>query len=278
MQQSYEKRMLRVIAYIYDNPTGDLSLDALADVAAMSRFHWHRVFRAMTGETCATAVKRIRMHLASAALVQTDRPIPEIAASIGYPQMASFSRAFADLYGATPARFRANGQIAPRPMNVTAQEMKMDNVEIRDLPERALLALEHRGAYQEVGRSFQSLFAIIGARGLFGKIGHGVMVCFDDVSSTPVEDLRSYAAVTLTEPLDAPDGLERYDIPAGRAAVLTYTGPYSGLPEAWNAIYCDWLSASDEEMADRPPYEVYLNDPTTTPPDQLVTEIVIPLK
>ncbi len=43
-QHSYDKRISRVIDYIYSNPSADLSLDALADVAAKSRFHWHRVF------------------------------------------------------------------------------------------------------------------------------------------------------------------------------------------------------------------------------------------
>lgn len=58
--QSYEDRLMRVLRYIHDNPTADLSLDRLADVAALSRFHWHRVFHAMTGETCAQAVRRVR--------------------------------------------------------------------------------------------------------------------------------------------------------------------------------------------------------------------------
>ena len=58
MPTTYEDRLRRVIDYIYDHAGEDLSLDTLADVAAMSRFHWHRVFRAMTGETCAKAVRR----------------------------------------------------------------------------------------------------------------------------------------------------------------------------------------------------------------------------
>lgn len=58
-QAEYEVRLLRVLAHIHDHVDGDLSLDALADVACMSRFHWHRVFRAMTGETLADAVRRI---------------------------------------------------------------------------------------------------------------------------------------------------------------------------------------------------------------------------
>ena len=61
MANHYEKRLLRVLDHIHDNPAGDLSLDALADVAALSRFHWHRIFRAMTGETAHQTVKRMRM-------------------------------------------------------------------------------------------------------------------------------------------------------------------------------------------------------------------------
>jgi AraC family transcriptional regulator len=71
---SYEARLLRVLAYIYDHLDGDLSLDRLSDVACMSRFHWHRVFRAMTGETPAEAARRLRLIKAANALVHEDTP------------------------------------------------------------------------------------------------------------------------------------------------------------------------------------------------------------
>ena len=73
MANAYEARMLRVIDYIHDNLDGDLSLDNLADVAAMSRFHWHRVFHAMTGETCAAAVRRVRLNRAAGWCIRIDR-------------------------------------------------------------------------------------------------------------------------------------------------------------------------------------------------------------
>ena len=78
--RSYEARLLRVLAYIYDNLDGDLSLDTLAEIACMSRFHWHRVFRAMTGETLADAIRRIRMAKAANALVlENDAPVADVA-------------------------------------------------------------------------------------------------------------------------------------------------------------------------------------------------------
>jgi AraC family transcriptional regulator len=78
------------LQYIHENPDGDLSLDALADVALMSRFHWHRVFHAMTGETCAQAVKRIRLYRASSWLLGTDKTVAEIATAVGYPNIQSY--------------------------------------------------------------------------------------------------------------------------------------------------------------------------------------------
>lgn len=82
MTNTYEARLIRVLDYIHDNPAGDLSLDALADVAALSRFHFHRVFHALMGETAAQAVRRMRMYRASVALVQTTAPLAKIARAL----------------------------------------------------------------------------------------------------------------------------------------------------------------------------------------------------
>jgi len=278
MPVDYEKRMLRVIQYIHDNPTGDLSLDALADVAALSRFHWHRVFRAMTGNTCANVVKSVRMHRASIALVQTDQSLAEIGAHVGYPQVASFSRAFSDVYGKPPQQFREEGRTAPNPVSFQSGDMMMFDVEIRDMPARQLAALPHKGAYPEIGRTFQTLYAMIGARGLFPKIGPGVALYYNDPTETPQKELFSHAAVTLQEGVELAEDFEAVEIPAGRAAVLTYRGPYAGLPKAWDHLYSTWLTGAGEEVRHEAPYEVYLNDPTNTAPDDLITEVVVPLK
>lgn len=123
--ESHGDRMLRVLAHIHANPAGDLSLDALADVAAMSRFHWHRVFHAMTGETCARAVRRVRRNRAAAWLVQTDRPVARIAMEAGYPGVQSFGRAVKRAPGLAPVAFGRTGA-APAPQMPTPKgELRM---------------------------------------------------------------------------------------------------------------------------------------------------------
>ena len=60
----YTQRIARVMAAIHRDPAAQHSLDALADLAGVSRFHFHRIFAAMTGETGLEAVRRIRLNRA----------------------------------------------------------------------------------------------------------------------------------------------------------------------------------------------------------------------
>ncbi|MGB8813083.1 MAG: AraC family transcriptional regulator [Paracoccaceae bacterium] len=276
MANDTEKRMLRVLDYIHDNPAGDLSLDALADVAAMSRFHWHRVFRGITGETAAQAVRRMRMHRASVALVHTDTPLAQIARNVGYPNLASFTRAFTESYAMSPSAFRNRGEL--RPFLVPKPEVPlMYPVEIRNEPARRLAAMPHIGPYHEIGRAFEKLGATIGARGLFSQAGQMVGVFYDDPSATPAAELRSHAGMVFAEgvPLNPP--VEVVILPPGRHAVLTYKGPYAGLPAAYDHLYCNWLPTSGAEPANSPVFEVYLNSPMDTAPEDLITELCLTL-
>ncbi len=134
MAGSYEKRLMRVLEYIHANPAGDLSLDRLADVAAMSRFHWHRVFHAMTGETCAQATRRIRLHRAACWLVQTGDPVAEVAKKSGYPSAQSFTRAFGEVFGMSPGKFRKRGDMTSPFLQLRKGEYPVFPVEIITAP------------------------------------------------------------------------------------------------------------------------------------------------
>ncbi|WP_244614906.1 AraC family transcriptional regulator [Pukyongiella litopenaei] len=273
----YETRVRRVIQYIYDHPDGDLSLDQLADVAAMSRFHWHRVFRAMTGETCARAVRRIRAHRAACWLVQTDWPVEIVAARAGYDNPQSFARLFRRFYGQGPGEFRAAGVAHALPTELTRGDLVMHPTEIRDLPARRLAALTHTGPFPEIGRAFQEVSAVFTARNLWPHARGMAAVYYSDPGETPESELHSEAGVIVAETLDMPADLHAVDLPAGPHAVMTVKGDYSGLAAAWEAMYSGFLPDCGRDPANRAPFEVYLNDPSQTAPEDLLTEICVPL-
>ncbi len=275
----YERRLLRVIDHIHANPAGDLSLDALADVAALSRFHFHRVFHAMTGETAAGAVRRIRMHRAACWLVQTGWPVTDIARRVGYPGTKSFGRAFEGQFGLTPSAFRKRGEMTSALIKESERKgLQMFSVTIRHDPARRLAAVAHRGPYMEVGQSFERLGTILGQRGLWGRVGALVGVYYDDPAATRASALRSHAGVALPPDMAVPEGLEEVALAEGRVAVLRFKGPYAGLAAAYDHLFGPWLARSGEEPRDAPAVEIYLNTPADTAPDDLLTEVCLPLK
>jgi AraC family transcriptional regulator len=277
MTQSYETRLLRVLDYIHDNPAGDLSLDALAEVAALSRFHFHRVFHAMTGETAAQTVRRLRLYRAALQLLQGNTPPAQIAANLGYANPTSFARAFTEAHGLSPTAFRARGELRPPPPQFHKGQTMTYPVEIRQEPARRLAALPHKGPYTEINRAFEKLGATIGARGLSGHCGQMIGVYYDDPAATAAADLRSHAGLEFDAKAEIAAPLEEVSLPAGRHAILRYTGPYAGLPAAYEQLYRGWLPTSGEVPADSPPFEHYLNTPMDTAQEDLVTEICLPL-
>lgn len=277
MAGRYEKRILRVIRYIYDNPDGDLSLDMLADVAAMSRFHWHRVYQAITGETCAEAVRRIRLHRAACLLTQKNTPLDQIAKAVGYPNMQSFSRCFRTAYGTSPGQFRKVDSSALFGAKIQKGNSEMYNVEIKKMPKRRLAVLEHKGPYIEIGKCFEELSAIASSRNLWPTVKGMAGIYFDDPNSIEESKLRSMAGLELGLQSLLPEGLVEFILPAGDHAVLRFQGSYSGLKNAYDYLYGDWLPDSGKEPADAPTYEIYLNSPADTKAEDLLTEICLPI-
>ncbi len=238
MAGQYEDRMLRVLEHIHANPAGDLSLDALADVAAMSRFHWHRVFHAMAGETCAQAVRRIRLYRAAEWLTGTDLPVAEIARRVGYPSVQSLGRAFRAGFGLPPARFRDIG--APYAPQLLKREIPLQtyDVVIETVPDRHLAAPAHRGPYPTLGATFEKLSAIATARGLWPQVADRVGVFLDDPAVVSARDLRSFAGLHCATGRRFPTIWSRSRSPASRWRDCIIADPIPGCtpPTAMSSV------------------------------------------
>src|SRR5688500_14333792 len=89
-----------------------LDLQALARKAALSPFHFHRVFRGMLGETPLELHRRLRLERAAFRLAHDDSPVTHIALEAGYETHESFTRAFRAAYGRSPSEFRLGAPTA----------------------------------------------------------------------------------------------------------------------------------------------------------------------
>ena len=103
----YARRVTLVIDHIADNLDADLSLERLAEIACFSPYHFHRIYRSITGETVADTIRRLRLHRAAGELARSVYPIGRIARRAGYGSVEAFTRAFGSDHGEPPGAFRA---------------------------------------------------------------------------------------------------------------------------------------------------------------------------
>ena len=301
--EQYQRQLDAVTDYIYAHLDDDLSLDRLADVSGFSPYHWHRIYRAVRGETAAQTVRRLRLERAATMLAQNAWPLERIARRAGFTSADAFSRAFQRAYDRTPGRFRtdraggadqANRACGADPgarenpalfsgPNGTGDSRRsavIPDVEsptpypvrVEERPECRLTVAEHRGSYMGIGRAFARVVDRMGLRKPM------VAIYEDDPDAVPEAALRAVAGAVVGLQDVAPADLFVRTVPAGRYAVMRYTGPYSSMHAAYLWLYGQWLPASGWEPRDHPVIEEYLTDPATTPPAQAVTDILLPLR
>lgn len=99
-------RLRRVMAYVDSRLGGPISLDDLATVAGVSRFHFHRQFRRSVGVTPHDYVLRMRIERAKGLLTGSDLTVGEVSGAVGFADQSHFSNIFRKLTAMTPRGFR----------------------------------------------------------------------------------------------------------------------------------------------------------------------------
>jgi AraC family transcriptional regulator len=101
-----QRRLARVLGFIEDNLEDDLTIDRLASVACLSRFHFVRAFKAAAGRSPHRYVSDKRLERARTLLARGDKSLVEIALTLQFSCQANFTRAFRAATGQTPGQYR----------------------------------------------------------------------------------------------------------------------------------------------------------------------------
>ena len=300
----------RALVHIDAHLDSLLDADTLADRAAMSRHHFHRMFRAHVGCSVGTYVTWRRLQRACALLASGDEPVLEIALTVGYESAQALAKAMRRELDTTPTAVR-DGDSAPwkslliperLPFPSTLHdrlgnpETDMQPTRHTDLPPgvTALTTTARGMVANTMTRAAQTAFgelaAVLGPAGLMPRAGSFLAIVPDDACGPDDPHCRFVAGVVFGYDMAGHRGacqrpdialtgtLAWRDLDAGPYAVFTHIGPYTELHKTWRAIYADWLPSSGRPLRDAPPMELCLNDPQTTPPEKLHTEIWLPLQ
>lgn len=150
--------------------------------------------------------------------------------------------------------------------------------EIRQIDEMKVIYIQAIGDYNNVGPAWGRLCEFAGRKGLFGPETIMLGLSHDDPEITETDKLRYDACIVVEDNVKPEGEVGMKSIAGSNYAVFIHKGPYRELMSSYNDIFRNWLPQSNYELGDSAPFEIYLNDPEKVMPEDLRTEICIPLK
>src|SRR3984957_8390957 len=100
------RRVVEAIRLVESEAARPLELKEMAAVAGMSKYHFLRVFRRLTGVTPHQYLISARLRRAALALASSRRPVIAVALDSGFADLSTFNKTFRAAFGMTPTQYR----------------------------------------------------------------------------------------------------------------------------------------------------------------------------
>jgi AraC family transcriptional regulator len=274
------------MTYINEHFKEDIDIKRIEAISHYSYRNINRIFQAIHGETIGKYIKRIRLEKAAEYLKYSSTKIADIAFEVGFEDIASFSKAFKNRYNAPPSAFRKRCKIVQdltrESLLIKEDKRERLSFETEYLPDFEMLYLEYKGAYDKLS-PLQTLWnqfhSYLKEKNLYSEQSILLGECLDDDEISDAVHCRYNLALILDRPLTFPlDGFFQTKVhQRQKYAKFRHKGSYETCSETYQKIYAFWMFDVNLELKDAPTLEFYLNDAATTPPEELLTEIYIPV-
>ncbi len=254
---------LKALWYIESHLGDALTLDEIAAIGGVSRFHMVRAFAAATGLSVMRYVRARRLSEAARALAGGAPDILNLALEADYGSHEAFTRAFRDHFGVTPEAVRAASCVDKLRLQ---EPIMMDSTLTENLQAprfetgKAMLVA---GVGERYNHANGGTAAIPGQWQRYhqkvdeipdrvGNVAYGVCCNGDDSGN-----FDYIAGVEVSDFSNLPREFSRVRIPEQKYAVFTHSEHISTIRRTVNTIWNQWLPASGLKAADAPFFERY---------------------
>ena len=206
------KRVARAIQHLEDNIEKDITLQELAEIACLSRFHFARTFVELVGYSPMMLVRRLRLLEAADRLREGRTTIAAAADYAGYASATAFSRACRRVLGRTPGQLMQGEEISDPD----------EQIDVVELGEMRSGGFRYSGAHREVCDAYDPLArAALSVGDWQPRFGAFALVYEGEPVGGHADNwLDADVAVPVLSPVPSLAGFDPMAMPAGRYAVL----------------------------------------------------------
>lgn len=278
MQQGLVKCVERAARFIASELSQERvpDLDAIAGASGVSKFHFHRVYRLVTGETCHQTITRLRLAQGASALQDGSVSVTEAAMMAGYASSQAFAKAMKRELKTTASALKADPErlsSAVALLSVPGGEQGGVAVTLCAVDGFKVRVIETSGLYLELVGTYGLLFELAGGpdnvRAVLGR---------------PHQDMEEYLASDFAFDCLLQPGDEAFtdharvqegEVSGGHYASTRHVGPDSELPETLDRLYTQILMQEGVMFADAPCLMHYIDDPEEVAEDKLRTDVYV---
>lgn len=282
-----KRDIFQLLSNVYQQLDGNHSLDSLSKHIGWSKYHLHRGFRRIMGETPKQHILRLRLERAAVMLTSTQDSVLSIALFNGFQSHEVFVRAFRRNYGCSPIQYRsealakASADEQKNHQNIVCsvgpcvhlyhssyteiqEEERMPTLSItrQDVAAQPILYIQR----SVVRTKLQPLFAEC-----FPKLFQHCMASGIAIAGQPVARYVSTGtglwtidcAIPIAETASAEGEMQAGFLEAGPVALAVHAGAYDELAETYAAIEV-WVEEQGFQSHGAP-WEAYVTSPTEVP-------------
>lgn len=246
--------------------SAELTIPMLAEVAGMSDKHFQRCFLAVMGEAPKTYLRRIRLQYAAYYLVWSDASVLQVANLFGFATNSGFTKAFTQLYGVSPNRFRNSKTVVPylhsdtrNADGFTAESLATNKLVVRIEKKRdqRFALMRHVGDMDGVGRVWKQLLGWAREKRVLNKSSVFVGIHNDYWDQQAQDRYRYDAAISIPDDFEVGNEVNTLMISGGQVASTEFQGTYEEADKVWRRFLEHWLPASGYALGRGYVYDTY---------------------
>lgn len=284
-KEIYFESLNRATQFIESNLDKKILLKDISQAAFLSEYHFHRIFKSLTGETVKEFFIRLKVERAAIRLKHSKDDIRQIAFEHGFENHETFTRAFKRYFQFTPQEYRkviqevlVKKQTKYIQNCVNLNELQVEEPTIKYIPDLHLAYIRHIGSYDKVASSFQRLMLWAATHFVLKLKPTTLGIVHDNPDLTDEEKIRFDSCVLVNKIVQQKGEIGYKKIEGGKFAIFRYKGAYENFYAVYDYIYNVCLFEKGWELADKPALEWYIKSPPFYKPENYVTDFCVPIK